>query len=60
MIPQREENHPNVLRKLLAAAYGLVCSGRLWYLTSNYEICNSFGLNCNAYEPSLYYSRDEK
>ena len=49
-----EEKQPNILWKLLAAANGLVDSGRLWYLTSNSALCNSFGLIRSAIESTLY------
>ena len=57
--PPREEEQPGILWKLLTAAYGLVDSGRLWYLTSNTALCDSYGLTRSAYEPTLYFSRDK-
>lgn len=58
--PTRQENQPNMLWKLLAAAYGLVDSGRLWYLASNSALCYSLWLNRSVYEPTLYYSCHRK
>lgn len=55
--PPREEGQKNVLWKLLAPAYGLVDSGRLWYLTSNSALCGEYGLSRSILEPTLYYSR---
>ena len=56
--PPSEELAENVLWRLKAAAYGLVDSGRLWYLTSNVALCQSFGLNKSKYEPTLYFSKN--
>lgn len=57
--PPREEANSGVLWKLLTPAYGLVDSGRLWYLTSNSALCSTYGLERSAYEPTLYNSRSE-
>jgi len=58
--PPKEEGDSGLLWKLLAAAYGLVDSGRLWYLTSNAALCDLFGLVRSKYEPTLYFSRNKK
>jgi len=57
--PPREQSQPNVYWRLLAPAYGLVDSGRLWYLTSNAALCNEYGLTRSAFEPTLYYDRND-
>lgn len=41
--------------KLTAAAYGLVYSGRLWYLTSDSCLTEKFGLTKFKFEPTLYF-----
>ena len=41
----------------LALAYGLVESGRLWYLTSNSALCQKFGLRKSKFQPTLYYRK---
>lgn len=57
--PPREEQQPHVLWKLLSPAYGLVDSGRLWYLTSNAALCKEYGLTRSVYEPTLYFGRNK-
>jgi len=57
--PPREEDQRDIYWQLLAAAYGLVDSGRLWYLTSNAALCNEYGLKRSAYESTLYYERNK-
>lgn len=42
-----------------AAAYALVASGLLWYLTSDNSITEVFGATKSRYEPTLYDRRNE-
>ena len=55
--PPREENDPTGLWLLLAAAYGLTESGRLWYFTSYAALTKNFGARQSRYEPCLYFLR---
>lgn len=55
--PPREAEDPNGLWKLLAAAYGLVDSGRLWYRTSDQELVSAHNLIRSLYEPTMYYQQ---
>jgi Reverse transcriptase (RNA-dependent DNA polymerase) len=45
--PPKEEGNNASLWLLMAAAYGLVDSGRLWYLTSS-KALPQFGLSCSS------------
>ncbi len=54
---QKEEEQPDVLWKLTAAAYGLADSGRLWYLTSDTALTDEHGLKKSKLEPTLYYRK---
>lgn len=58
--PPKEECKNNILWKLLAPAYGLVDSSRLWYLTSNSALCDEYGLTRSKYESTLYFNHDER
>ena len=60
VLPPKEEQAKGVIWKLLAPAYGLVDSGRLWFLTSRVALCNDFGLSPSKTEPTLFYHKDEK
>lgn len=53
--PPKEEDDKETLWKLTAAAYGLADSGRLWYLTSDRSLTQSYGLTRSKYEATLYY-----
>ncbi len=55
--PPREEGAQGVLWKLTAAAYGLVDSGRLWYLTSDSALVNKFKITKSKLENTLYFRR---
>ena len=57
--PPREENSSGLVWRLLAAAYGLGDSGRLWYLTSNTALCKDYGLSKSKTEPTLYYLQNK-
>lgn len=50
----QEAADTNGLWKLLAAAYGLVDSGRLWYRTSDQALVTGHKLTRSRYEPTLY------
>ena len=54
--PPREAGTPYVLCLLELAAYGLTDSGRLWCLTSNKELIQSFGLTRSPLDYTVYYS----
>lgn len=54
--PPREAKEDGVLWQLLAAAYGLTESGRLWYLTSNTALIHKHGLTRCKYDHTLYYA----
>lgn len=56
--PPREVQEQGTLWLLLAAAYGLTESGRLWYLTSNCKLITNFGIDRCRYDYTLYYFRD--
>eukprot|EP00171_Calliarthron_tuberculosum_P021088 IDg21088t1 len=56
--PPREEGRSDVLWRLTAAAYGLVDSGRLWYMTSDTTLTEKFGLTKSKFEQTLYYRKD--
>jgi len=56
--PPKEESTRGVYWKLTAAAYGLVDSGRLWYLTSDSALTQKFGLSKSKLEPTLYFRID--
>lgn len=55
VIQPREADDSSVLWKLLAADYGLVDSGSLWYRTSDLALVTEHGLTRSRYEPTLYY-----
>lgn len=57
VIPKKDENDPEGLWKLLAAAYGLVDSGRLWYCSCEHALIDDNGLTKYNYEHTLYYRR---
>ncbi len=52
--PPSEEGATGVLWRRTAAAYGMVDSGRLWYLTSVTTLVDQFGLTKSRYENALY------
>lgn len=57
--PPKEEKDSASLWKLLASAYGLVESGRLWYRTSDGALVDEYGLTRSRYEHTLYYRKEE-
>lgn len=57
--PPVEENDPSGLWKLLAAAYGLVDSGRLWYQTGDNALVSGHNLTRSMFEHTLYYHRND-
>lgn len=57
--PPKEAGDPDGLWLLLAAAYGLADSGRLWYRTNDDALVNLYHLTCSKYEPTLCYHRDD-
>ena len=56
--PKNHEINNDVLWMLTAAAYGLRDSGRLWYLTSNTSLTDTYGLTRCKTENALYYKHD--
>lgn len=56
--PTRETQDPTGLWLLLAAAYGLADSGRLWYRTNDAALSNVYNLQRSAYEPTLYFRKN--
>lgn len=56
--PPKKAGEPGVMWQLLAAAYGLADSGRLWYRTNNDALVNAYHLTCSKYEPTLYYHKN--
>lgn len=57
--PPREAGTPHILWKLELPAYGLTDSGRLWYLTSDAELIQNYGLTRSRLDYTLYYSVDD-
>jgi hypothetical protein len=55
--PPREEEDDANLWLLMAAVYGLVDSGRLWYLTSS-EAMQQFGLSCSLLHSCTWTLKD--
>lgn len=58
--PAQEANDPTGLWLLLAPAYGLADSGRLWYRTNDKALQDVYKLNRSSYEPTLYYHKTEE
>ena len=56
--PPKEEQSPRKLWRLLAGVYGLVDSGKLWYITSNDALTSKGGLTKSKFEPTLYYRKN--
>ena len=57
--PPKEENSTGFLWQLTKAAYGLVDSPRLWFLTSEDSLIREFCLSKSKLEPTLYYSKSD-
>lgn len=57
--PPKESNDPNGLWLLLAPAYGLADSGRLWYRTNDEALLNNYDLTRSLFEPTMYFHKDD-
>lgn len=56
--PPKEAGEPGFMWLLLAAAYGLADSGRLWYRTNDDALVNIYNLTRSRYEPTVYFIKD--
>lgn len=57
--PPKEANDPTGLWLLLAPAYGLADSRRLWYRTNDEALLNNYDLVRSRYEPTLYFHKND-
>lgn len=55
--PPKEERCGKTIWQLTKAAYGLVDSPRLWFITGDNALVNNFNLSRSKVEPTLYYSK---
>lgn len=55
--PPKEADDPAGLWLLLAPAYGLSDSGRLWYRTNDEALLNKYHLTRSEFEPTLYFRK---
>lgn len=57
--PPKEADDKSRYWKLLAPAYGLTDSGRLWYRTSDQALITDHNLTRSRYEATLYYRHSD-